>query len=162
MEELTRQWVAASVLTRSHRVPQPCRTYGGGTRIGLLRQISLAPPHPPRTTVLTAALLYSPQVAAKRAKNYATADDLRRQLRDLGIEPDDMAALAPAAARRGGGGVRRGGRGGREEAAAGRGEDDTIDAMEEEWRAAEAHEKHVALAAQWLTARRNKVHPNTP
>ena len=113
-------------------------------------------------TVLTAALLYSPQVAAKRAKNYATADDLRRQLRDLGIEPDDMAALAPAAARRGGGGVRRGGRGGREEAAAGRGEDDMIDAMEEEWRAAEAHEKHVALAAQWLTARRNKVHPNTP
>ena len=43
-----------------------------------------------------------------------------------------MAALAPAAARRGGGGVRRGGRGGREEAAAGRGEDDTIDAMEEQ------------------------------
>ena len=113
-------------------------------------------------------------LSAKRAKDYATADAIRGTLRERGVEPEAMARQLRGGAR---GGVERGGgrptvpaprgargaprgvaqpRGGAAAAAAAAVEVDEADEAEAEYLAAEAHDAHVALAAEWLAAKRDK------
>ena len=103
-------------------------------------------------------------LSAKRAKDYATADAIRGTLRARGVEPEVMArqlrggtrggGRQNAPASRGGGGAPRGvaqPRGGAAAKAAAE-----VDEAEAEYLAAEAHDAHVALAAEWLAAKRDK------